>query len=57
MISAKEVNMSEKNEKTTLSVVITKEMRNAIDRIAKEEDRKISSIVRIALMEYIAKRG
>ena len=57
MISAKEVNMSEKDEKTTLSVVITKEMRNAIDRIAKEEDRKISSIVRIALMEYIAKRG
>lgn len=57
MIAAKEVKMSDKDEKTTLSVVITKEMRNAIDRIAKEEDRKISSIVRIALMEYIAKRG
>lgn len=46
--------MAKQNEeKVTICVVIPKSLREAVEEIAKEEDRNLSYIVRKALQEYV----
>jgi len=47
--------MVEKKEKTTICVILDKELRDAVEAIAKKEDRNLSYIVRKALQEYVDK--
>ena len=47
--------MTVKKEKTTICVILDKELRDAVEAIAKEEERNLSYIVRKALQEYVNK--
>lgn len=47
--------MAEKKEKTTICVILDKELRDAVEAIAEKEERNLSYIVRKALQEYVDK--
>ena len=49
--------MGKEQDKTTISVVISVEMRNKLEAIAAEEERNLSWIVRKAIQDYIDKKG
>lgn len=47
--------MAQNKEKTTICVILDKELRDAVEEIAEKEDRNLSYIVRKALQEYVDK--
>ena len=48
--------MKKEQEKTTISVIIPIETRNKLNKIAKEEERNLSWIVRKAIQDYLDKK-
>ena len=45
--------MAKSNDTVTLSVIVTKEMREQLEKVAKEEERTLSWIMRKAIQDYL----